>query len=198
MIRSSSVAQQLNHKPTPTSGFIKQLACRCNIIMKLESALMGIFAICILLVFNAPVLGNEDRGEALRALNQYKESQKWFDTFSIKMVTTSRELSPEHESEPSRRVEVTINKLGSLLRLSTVTHKLSRIVGPNPLEVHVVVNKKMGMWLAHGIHEQPPNASGTANTSKALDKYLTDLSCGPILEGYMILIDGKCLVDLVL
>ncbi len=170
--------------------------------MKLQTAITSLFAICILLVFNDPVLGNEERDEALRMLKQYKESQKWFEKFSIQMITTYRSISPVHELEPSKRVEATIKKWGSFLSISGVQELLSRKFDSDPRKVqkiHKVVNDKMGVFLGHEIDKQPKGASVTANISKALDRNITDWGFnGSILEGYMNKIDGKCLADLVL
>src|SRR5579875_4118209 len=145
--------------------------------MKLQTAITSLFAICILLVFNDPVLGNEERDEALRMLKQYKESQKWFEKFSIQMITTYRSISPVHELEPSKRVEATIKKWGSFLSISGVQELLSRKFDSDPRKVqkiHKVVNDKMGVFLGHEIDKQPKGASVTANISKALDRNITD------------------------
>jgi hypothetical protein len=164
-------------------------------VMKFQIAI----SVCAIIVFNGCILGGDEREKSLRAIKRYKESQKWTEKYSIDMVTTSREMEPANDLNPSRRAEVTIKKLNSCLSISGVIDTFSINSPKRSLRVNSVVNRRMGMYQSHEIGKKPNGASVSVDVAKKLDDYLTDfLINGSILEGYMAGIDGKCLADLVL
>lgn len=166
---------------------------KSQIVLIAASVVLGAF------ILNYSALGNNEGDEAVRAVNQYKVSQRWFERFSIRMISTYRSISPVNVLGPSDRVQATITKLGSCLSITAVRESLSQETVKRSDSIHIVTNHSMSMFEGHETRSRPNGASVSTKVVEKLQSNITDfLINGSILEGYMLECDGKCLADIVL
>ena len=151
------------------------------------------------LAVNVGVHADDNIETALKAARRYRDAQKWHDNFTIEMVSTGREIEPVNEREPSKRVEVTIERVNTCLKISGVIDTFPKQQPKKTLKFKSIVNGKMSMYQAHEIGKELTDVSVSVNVAKKLDANLTDsLLNGSILEGFEVGLDGKCLADIVL
>lgn len=167
--------------------------------MRFQTVLATLSVALVAFIPNYSALGKNERDEAVRAVNQYKASQRWFESFSIHMISTYKGISPVDKLGPSRRVQATIKKLGSCLSITGVDESLSQEKVKRSDSINILVNHSMSMFMAHDTRSQPKGASVSTKVAEKLHEKIADFGYnGSILEGYMLLSDGKCLADIVL